>query len=29
LGKQTAGVDEIEAMQALVSLVEGRFGVSE
>jgi phosphocarrier protein HPr len=29
LGIETTGVDEIEAMQALVSLIEGRFGESE
>jgi len=29
LGIETTGVDETEAMEALVSLIEGRFGESE
>jgi phosphocarrier protein len=29
LGIETTGADEIEAMQALISLIEGRFGESE
>jgi phosphocarrier protein HPr len=28
-GIETTGVDETEAMEALVSLIEGRFGESE
>ena len=29
LGIETTGADEVEAMQALVSLIENRFGESE